>query len=180
MAEYRNVAGMSQLLPALKELAPTLQRRHMGKAVGAATQVVRDQAFQDAPVYHGDVSKGHPPPGTLKRAIQRKFLGTFGTRTQWIVFVRSGKKARDTRVVHRLQGPQMPGAAKQSMRFIQIENQDAYYWKMVNFGTSKMPANRFMSNALPKSATQAIDAMHHQLAHGLKDLLMSGKLGKEK
>lgn len=170
MAELRNVKGLEGIRAAMRDLAPAVQQQLMRPAVGAAAATVQAQAVQDAPLYHGDVARGHPPPGTLKKAIQRKFLGHFGTRTQWITFVRRGKRFRNVKTSVRMVGPLLPGTRRARM----VESQDAFYWFWVNFGTAKMPRNPYMSDALPKSANEAIDAMRISLTAGLKRLQVKG------
>lgn len=166
----KNVSGLSSLLPNLRELAPQLQHKAMAGAVGAATEVVRVQAHDNAPYYHGKVQDGHPPPGTLKAAIQKKFLGHNGTRTQWIVFVRSGKRFRAVSMRGQMMGPLQPGTRR--AKFTAIQNQDAYYWRFAEFGTAHMGPAYFMSDALPKTADRAIDAMREKLTQGIRDLQM--------
>ena len=173
MAELRNVSGLSDLLPTLRGLPKSLQRSQMAKAVGAGTEVVRQQAHDSAPVYHGKVQDGHPPPGTLRNAIQRKFLGHSGTRTQWIVFVRSGKKFRQSKVRVQAMGPLLPGSRR--AKWTEIQNQDAYYWRWVEFGTAHMGPAYFMSDALPKTADRAIDAIRQQLVAGLPEAVKKAK-----
>jgi hypothetical protein len=63
-------------------------------AVNAGAAVIRDEARAIAPEYTGEVSEGHPPPGTLRRSIVLKAIRELSTyyRRVYFVTVRRGKK----------------------------------------------------------------------------------------
>lgn len=150
----------------MKAFAPAVQANLMKSAVAAGEETVRAESIALAPYFHGNVSQGHPPPGTLKKAIQRKFMGHAGTRTTWVIFVRTGKAARFRKVRVAEVGPMSPGQRRRVLST--FENQDAFYWKWVNFGTgrTKKPI-RFMERGLTNKANQAIEALGVSLRNGI-------------
>lgn len=117
-----SLQGLSELLSAMEELPKQAQGRLMRSVVGSGAALVRNEITLRAPVWTGDVSQGHPPPGTLKRAVYMAFLqdATTATRTVFQVAVRTGKQARTRN--HSKAGP------------VQTFSLDAYYWKWVEFG----------------------------------------------
>jgi HK97 gp10 family phage protein len=90
------VKGLDQLLAELQALPQALQTRVMKGAVATGASVIRKKAIALAPLYTGDMEAGHPPPGTLKKAIYQTRLpqACTATREVWKVDVRRGKKAR--------------------------------------------------------------------------------------
>ena len=113
------IEGARQLSVALKELPDNIGRNVLRRAVSAAAAVVRDQARQNAPVDTGE----------MKRDIMTKRERTQNNLSaRYSVFVRTGKKSR------------MAGAKRNVER-------DSFYWRFVEFGTSKMAAQPFMRPA---------------------------------
>ena len=142
MAELQHVSGLSELSAALRELPQRIGRNVLRGAVSAAAAEVRNEARTKAPVYTGDVSKGHPPPGTLRRAIYQKQIRELSDNQTQVFFVgvRQGKK-------YQKQGK------KGSL------SQDAYYWRFVEFGTRTMAARPFLRPAFEASKMAAIERM---------------------
>ena len=140
-----HIAGLRELAAALRELPALVGGNVLRGAVAGGAQVVRKEAVTRAPEYHGDVTKGHPPPGTLKRAIYIKWMRSESdpARQVWIVGVRSGKKWQSVGKKQR--------------------NLDAYYWSFVEFGTSKSAAHQFMRPALASTQDQAIKVIQERL-----------------
>lgn len=111
------IGGLDVLRKALLQLPDRLASNSLNAAVGAGAAIIRDEARAIAPEWTGDVSKGHPPPGTLKRSIITKKIPERSTyyRKVWFVTVRKGRQYR--------------GQGKKGNL-----SQDAYYWKWVEFG----------------------------------------------
>lgn len=93
------ITGLADLLADLRTLPDVLQQRVMKGAVATGASIIRKEAVLRAPVWTGDVSQGHPPPGTLKRAIYQTRLPEWCTPTveTWKVDVRMGKRAASTK-----------------------------------------------------------------------------------
>lgn len=110
------VTGLDQLLRDLKAFPAAVQKRVLKGAAATGASVLRKEAIQRAPVSTGKVEEGHPPPGTLKKAIYQTRLVQECTPTREVfkVGVRQGKRA---------QSVGKKGA-----------NLDAYYAKWVEYG----------------------------------------------
>lgn len=78
--------------------------------------------------------------GRLKKAIYKKQIREQSNNVQQTFFVgaRNGKKYRKA-------------------------NKDAYYWRFLEFGTSKMAAKPFLRPAFDTKKTQAVDAIAKKL-----------------
>jgi HK97 gp10 family phage protein len=89
--------------------------------------------------------------GRLKKAIYKKQIRELSNNVQQTFFVgaRSGKKYKKA-------------------------NKDAYYWRFLEFGTSKMPAKPFLRPAFDAKKRQAVDAIGRKLKERI-DKLAVGK-----
>lgn len=122
----------------------------------AGAAVIRNAAKEKAPVYHGEVSQGHPAPGTLRRSIVAKYapeMSSLGSQV-YIVTVRSGKKYQSVQRVRRGQKV--------------TSNEDAFYWTFVEFGTSKMSARPFLRPAFVEQQQAAVDRITEKLAERIE------------
>ncbi len=140
------VQGLKELGAALRALPDRVAKNVARGAVAATAAVIRDEAKSRAPVYTGQVSKGHPPAGTLKRAIITKQIPEKSgpLKQTYYVHVRTGKKY-----------------AKQGKKG--NLSQDAFYWWMVEFGTAKMSAKPFMRPAFDAKKVAAVAAFERYL-----------------
>jgi HK97 gp10 family phage protein len=140
------VEGLKELQDKLRQLAPNVARNGLAAAVGAGAAVIRVDAKVRAPYYQGDVAKGQPPPGTLKRSIVQKQIPERSSlfKQVFYVTVRRGKQ-------YRAQGK------KGNL------SQDAYYWPWVEFGTTKMSARPFLRPAFEAQKQAAVMAIKNKL-----------------
>lgn len=88
------VNGLDQLLKDLKAFPAAVQKRVLKGAAATGASVIRKEAVLRAPVSTGKVEEGHPPPGTLKKAIYqvRMTQECTATREVFKVGVRRGKR----------------------------------------------------------------------------------------
>lgn len=91
-----DVPGLADMLAELSRLPEVMQRRVVRGAVATGCSVIRREVAARAPEFTGDVAQGHPPPGTLKRAVYQARLvdQCTGTAEVWTVGVRAGKRQR--------------------------------------------------------------------------------------
>lgn len=151
MAELVHVQGLKELSQALKALPENIARNVLRGAVNAGARLVREEARQKAPVMQEAVPN-HQPPGTLKRSIVSTFVRELSNLQQvtYFVAVRQGKRYRHQGKAGTL-------------------SQDAYYWRFVEFGTSKMSARPFMRSAFEAKKQEAVQAMAEYLAKRIPD-----------
>ena len=157
MTTSTEISGLAELTAQLRALPQEMQKRIMKGAVATAAAIIRQEAVIRAPQYTGPVSQGHPPPGTLKKAIYQTRLTEQCTETveTWAVKVRHGKKAQ----THRVKGVET--------------NLDAYYATWVEYGTVKMSARPFMRPAFEAKKDAAVDAMGTYIAFKLPEIVTS-------
>lgn len=157
MADLVYVAGLKELKDALAALPERIARNVLRGGVSAGAAVIRKEAVLRAPIYYpsgsysdiatgkthmAKLQAGHPPPGTLKRAIYQKQIAELSSNTKQVFYVgvRKGKK-------YQKQGKKGD------------KSQDAYYASWVEFGTSKMAARPYMRPAFESKKGAAIEAI---------------------
>lgn len=128
--------GFKELADALKELPQRIARNSLRAATSAGAALIRNDARARAPVDTGEMKKDIQ----IKR--DRHTEGDHVAR--YSVFVRGGKKSR------------LSGKARNV-------DKDSFYWKFVEFGTSKMPAKPFMRPAYEANKESAVDAIGKRL-----------------
>lgn len=91
-----DVSKLLGLAEELKALPRVVSERLLKGATATACSVIRREAVLRAPEWTGPVSEGHPPPGTLKRAIYQARLSSKceANIERWIVSVRRGRNAK--------------------------------------------------------------------------------------
>jgi HK97 gp10 family phage protein len=146
------VEGLDELAQKMRMMAPRLAKNGLRAAVYAGAKVIRDEARLRAPRWTGPVSKGHPPPGTLRRSIIMKQIReqSDARRQTFYVAVRHGKQYRNQGKKGNL-------------------SQDAFYWRFVEFGTVKMSARPFMRPAFEAKKREAVEAIKQRLAEKVEE-----------
>lgn len=128
------IDGLKELGQAMRGLTEDVNKRIARAATGAAAQVIRKQAIQNAPV----------DTGNLKRNIIAKRLPPAETSltSEHIVTVRQGKVTK-----------------KQKEKGLK----DAFYGRFVEFGTVKAPAQPYLRPAFDSKKEEAVRAMTDRL-----------------
>ena len=154
------VRGLSELTANLRAMPQAMQTRILKGMVATGASVIRKEAIERAPQYTGTVQAGHPPPGTLKRAIYQTRLVAQCTPTLevWLVSVRKGKNQQNAGPNHGDAGPMQT-------------NRDAYYATWIEYGTVKMAARPFMRPAFEAKKQEASNAMRDYVAGHLPAIL---------
>lgn len=162
MSENVRIDGLAELGQALRQLPQALATKALRGAVASAAAMVRKEAVALAPQWHGAVSKGHPPPGTLKKAIYQARSRSASSKVQqtFIVGVRAGKKYQ---------------ATKRGKKEV---NLDAYYWRWVEFGTSHMAAKPFLRPGFETQKSAAAEEIRVYLTARLPALVADLKGSK--
>lgn len=134
-----HVAGLRELAQACRELPERVGRSALREATSAGAAVIREEAKARAPVYTGEVTAGHPPPGTLRKAVAmyRNNSASGPLKQVFSVGVRHGK----------------------SRQKVGKTNRDAYYWRFVEFGTAKMSARPFLRPAFEATKVRAVETI---------------------
>lgn len=133
--------GFAELAERLKQLGPRVAKNALRRAVSSGAAVVRNDARSRAPVDTGEMKKDIQ----IKREKDER--GSF--MAKYAVFVRSGKKSR------------MSGRARDVQK-------DSFYWKFLEYGTSKMPAQPFMRPAFEARKEEALKVIGEKLDEGIQ------------
>lgn len=140
------IEGLQELQAKLLELPKRVAKNAVRQAANAAAAVIRNEIKLRAPVYSGPVSAGHPPPGTLKRAIVSKYIKELSNDFEAVfkVTVRKGKRF-----------------TKQGKK--ENLSQDAYYAMWVELGTARMSARPFFRPGYEAKKQEALEALIQKL-----------------
>lgn len=153
------VEGLAALDNALKGLPDKLARKYLRKGVARMGRVVRDGIRAKVPVR----------TGLLKRNViyVRSRRNSGPGRESYSVMIRTKKKKFvDNRRNRRL--------ARVGKTYT-VEG-DAYYWKFLEFGTSKLPARPFMRPGFEATKGLAVDALQQVLKEALGELAQEFKI----
>jgi HK97 gp10 family phage protein len=160
LADFQNISiqGFEDFKRQLALLPGRVGRNVLRGAVNAGATVIRKEVALRAPEYTGPVAEGHPPPGTLKRAVYQKQIAELSSAVQQTFFVgvRAGKRQQTLK------------------RGGKTVNLDAYYGRFVEFGTSKMSARPFLRPAFEAKKEAAIEAMRAYMAERIPKELDKG------
>ena len=126
------VRGLPEMKAALASIVPKLRRRALRNALAAGARVVRDDAKQRAPVLQPLASAPYRTPGTVRKAMAVRTSKTARRRGDVGVFV----NVRPAKAGQR-------GAKSKT---------DPFYWRFLEFGTSKMAARPFLQAGVRRLA----------------------------
>lgn len=150
MAEVK-LTGLKEAAAALRALPAEIASKNGGPLRGAlyaATRVIKDQAIQNAPT-----GEGTPLPGNLKKniiAIRDRNPARSGAAERYVITVRNKRMARGSNPLFRV-----------------LKGWDAWYAHFTEFGTSKQPAQRWMTRAYEEKKQEALAIFERTLAAGL-------------
>lgn len=167
--------NMAEWLAELFSLPDAIRQRVVKGTVATGCSVIRKEAVLRAPLWTGNVSKGHPPPGTLKRSIYQTRLPEECSETVevWKVDVRRGASARNRKgqrdlgrdafyavwveYGHYVRTPGTTGSEHRRLR----SGVDLYT------GSKWVPARPFMRPAFETKRDEALQAMQQYLNENL-------------
>lgn len=145
MTEFAHVQGLSELAKNLRDLPQAIRDKHLRASVSEAASLVKEEAIALAPLWTGPVSRGHPPPGTLKKSIIAKFIPeeSKNGKATFFVTVRGRRRGRSKIPV-------------------------AYYWWWVEFGIPRMRARPYLRPAFQNKRGAALNAIVARLRRALE------------
>jgi HK97 gp10 family phage protein len=146
----QDVKGLRELGEALKSFGSILGKKYLGRATSSAAAVFRDGARSLAPV----------KTGTLRENIAIFKHTTDGNTAHYTVGVRpirlTARSKKVLRVLKRATGSRSAIAG------------DPFYWRFIEFGTSKMAARPFMRPAFESRKGAALETFRKTLADGVQ------------
>jgi HK97 gp10 family phage protein len=145
------VTGLKELADAMRDLPTRIGRNVLRGATNAGASVIKKDAVARAPVYAGDDPRADP--GRLHRALYQKQIRDQSNDLKQVFYVgvRSGKDQQKVK------------------RGKKVSNLDAFYWRFVEFGTSKMSARPFLRPAFEAKKMEAVEAIKTYLAKRIPD-----------
>lgn len=150
MAEIQ-ISGLSELGEALKQFPVKLGQKYLRKATFAAASVIKDDAIGRAPIR----------TGALRDHIAVFKRPSDGDTAHYAIGVRGIKLTRKLKRVAKYLR-QIAG-----VKHLDISG-DLYYWRFLEFGTSKMPAHPFLRPAFEAQKENAIERFRAALADGVQ------------
>jgi HK97 gp10 family phage protein len=145
------VEGLRELNKALQELPLQVRGRPLRSATQKAAAVIRNEARARVPV----------DTGLLKREIitsrSRRQSGE-GRETYSIMVKQLTKKYADTKANRR---------NKRVNKKYKVEGL-AYYWRFIEFGTSKMAARPFLRKAFETKQREAVEVLRKALGDAIQ------------
>lgn len=146
MAEQVKIHGLSELKRALKRLPKEMQKKELQRSLRPAANLVRYVARANAPVGQ-----------SFHRKIRGKDWDHYsGTLRDNIVVRREKKKFQRNQAQLRI------GVLSGS----RVED-GAWYWRFVEFGTSKQPARPFLVPAFESTKYGLSEMIKHSLRKGI-------------
>lgn len=146
--DTQQIRGFDDLAAKLREIPKAMRKRVLRNALAAGGRLVRDKAKADAPVLQGSVP--YRTPGLLKKSIvvrtskRDRRAGDVGV----FVNVKPAPGAKYKTRTSRFLGVKIKERVqtRTSQRGAKSKT-DPFYWRFVNFGTKKMAARPFLTNA---------------------------------
>lgn len=135
------VTGLKELKQRLSTLERKAKNRIAVKAMRRGGVIIRDQARANAPLLKEKVP--HRKRGTLRKSIVTSTKPQKDGSVRTIIFVRTLK---NNKILEFKSKTGKSGAYNPN---------DPFYWRFVEFGTSKMPAQPFLQPAFSTKKEQA-------------------------
>jgi HK97 gp10 family phage protein len=153
------VSGLQELRAAMLELPKRFDRRMLNAALMAGARLIADEAESRAPVLQQPDPRRRP--GTVRRNIRARPVRPFAGRDATVI-VAVRRVSRKAQVAFKT------GQFAKGRRVRGADNpNDPFYWRFLEFGTSKMTARPFLRPAFVARRDQALDAFRLRLSQRL-------------
>lgn len=146
--------GLEELRRAFRELPAELQKRELAAAVSQGAKVIRDDAAARAPVLKT------PDPRRTAGLLRRMIRATRG--------VRNGSEASAFVSVRRLSRAAWQKFKRAAGNLGAVNPNDAFYWRFVEFGTSKVQAQPFLRPAFDSKKMVAAEKIKTALRESIE------------
>jgi HK97 gp10 family phage protein len=151
VADKVTLTGVEEMKRQLSGLSDKIQKTVLNAAVFEGAKVLRNEVQNRAPVRTGNLKKNI----IVYKDRQPQQMGA---AVRYLVLVRRIKVARKVKRLLRR-------AAKQGVQINFADN--AYYWRFLEFGTSKMAARPFFRPAIDAVTPQLIKIVGDKLQAGI-------------
>lgn len=138
------IKGLREIREAMQSLSRALERRLLNRALLKGARLVRDEARRLAPVLREADPRRRA--GVLQKAVHAGAVRP--ERYAATVWVR----------VRPLTRKQIATFKKKAKQGVAANPNDPFYWRFVEFGTSKMAARPFLRPAFDRMKTDTVEA----------------------
>jgi HK97 gp10 family phage protein len=146
------VKGLTELLAAMKKLPGIIQQKCLRRAMVPGAQKIRDAARSGA----------REKTGLLKQAIRIAYNRQESTPSRAVYHVFVSMRVRKVGAAYAMGGRAIKKLkAKGNQGSV---SGAAYYWRFIEFGTTKMSAKPFMRPAFDSTGGQAVETIKNKLA----------------
>lgn len=149
-----DIQGLDGVLSKMRTLSPKLQKKGLVAAVRKGANIVRDDARNRAKQFDDPST-----PKPIWREIVTRVNGRRGRQEGGVVMqvgVRGGARSEKS---------------NRSSNASNDTGSSVWYWRLLEFGTSKMAAQPFMRPALESNVYKATDAIVTELNRQLDEVL---------
>lgn len=153
------IEGLDELRRALRLLPENIQKNQLAKATRQGAMVIRDEAKPRVPILQ------QPDPrrkaGVLRNAVRSTAGRRNGSVGTAYVYVRTLTKRMIAKFkkAQAAKGLKIQGAANPN---------DPFYWRFIEFGTSKLAARPFLRPAFEAKKVQAAERIKAALRQGIE------------
>ncbi len=145
------IEGANELIRSLKRLPINLRKKHLRRAVRQGAALVRNEVRRNAPT----------DTGRLRRNIKSR--SKRGTRSTLRAVV-------TVNVARRKQGRELTGKFMSTgNRSANVAPNDAYYWRFLERGTSKMNARPFIRPAADAKFREVVNHVIRETQRGVDE-----------
>lgn len=150
-----DIKGLEDVLKKLEQMEPKLKKRAVKNATGKAASIIRRAATKAAPKKSGAMAKN----------IRVQFAPKETRKTGDVTF-RVGVRG----------GARRPSQGKfdSSSTDRQAVFKSTWYWRLVEFGTQKMPARPFMRKAMVNSTERVFNQIATHLDKAIEKYTKTG------
>lgn len=154
------ITGLPELKRVLAELPDKIKKKALGSAVRKGAAIVKNAAVTGARALDD-----RDTPEAIWKNVAVQFSAKQSKKENGIVFrvgIRGGAKqyasTRENRRKGRIGGTYVVGGSKTN------PGGDTFYWRFLEFGTSKIAARPFMTPALRDNVQQVTDVVARELS----------------
>ena len=129
MADELRIQGLDEAIKTLKQLPDRIRKKHLGAAMRLGARIIVNDARKRVPVDTGFIKKNITQKSSSRRVGDRAYRVSVGVNND---IKKSGLQGTSTKNKTGLTG---------------FANAPSYYWRFLEFGTSKMQARPFIRPA---------------------------------
>jgi len=160
MVDQVKIHGLDDVRKALRALPKDIRKRELQKSLRKGADLIRDAARLRAPI--GEETYTRNMRGTTFTHVKGTLADSIVVRAEKKKYLRDAAKVR----IGVLTTNKKTGKA-QINSAMAAAHEDAWYWRFIEFGTSKMPARPFLTPAFEMTKYIANETIKNALRIGV-------------